>query len=162
MAKRYWLMKSEPDVYSIEDLERDGVAEWEGVRNFWARNMMRDEMRIGDRVLFYHSNSKPSGVAGLAEVARRAYPDPTARDPKSRYYDPKAVDDEERWIMVDVRFIERFAEVVPLATLRDTPGLEDMMVVRKGMRLSVQPLTKDEFWIVARLARKLGKRGRKR
>lgn len=153
MAKRYWLMKSEPDVYSIEDLERDGVAEWEGVRNYQARNMMRDEMRVGDRVLFYHSNATPPGVAGTGEIARRGYPDPTAWDPASNYYDPKSSEENPRWVMVDVRFVERFPALVSLAALRETPGLEDMMVLRKGMRLSIQPLTKDEFWIVTRLGR---------
>lgn len=156
MAKRYWLMKSEPYVYGIDDLERDDVTTWDGVRNFQARNLMRDQMQLGDRVLFYHSNAEPPGVAGTAEIARRAYPDHTARDPDGDYYDPKATEENPRWLMVDVRFVEKFAGVVSLATLRETPGLEDMMVIRKGMRLSVQPTTKDEYWIVTRLGRRLG------
>jgi predicted RNA-binding protein with PUA-like domain len=154
MAKGYWLMKSEPDVYSIEDLERDGVTPWEGVRNFQARNLMRDQMRVGDRVLFYHSNADPPGVAGIGEVASGAYPDPSAFDESSDYHDPRSTRDDPRWMMVDVRFVERFPGVVPLATLRSTLGLEEMMVIRRGMRLSVQPVTKNEFWIVTRLGRR--------
>ena len=155
MAKRYWLMKSEPDVFGIDDLERQGVTSWDGVRNFQARNLMRDQMQVGDRVLFYHSNADPPGVAGIAEIARRAYPDLTALDPKGDYHDPKATEADPRWIAVDVRFVEKFPGVISLATLRETPGLEEMMVIRRGMRLSVQPLTKEQFWIVARLGRSL-------
>src|SRR5690625_411312 len=117
---RYWLMKSEPGSYSIDDLERDGRTHWDGVRNYQARNFMRDEMRPGDRVLFHHSNAKPPGVAGIAEVVREAYPDHTARDPKSRYFDPKASDDDPRWFMVDIAFVETFDRFVPIGTLRET------------------------------------------
>jgi predicted RNA-binding protein with PUA-like domain len=156
MAKRYWLMKSEPYLYGIDDLERDGDASWDGVRNFQARNMMRDQMQIGDRVLFYHSNADPPGVAGTAEISRRAYADLTALDPESDYHDPKATEEDPRWLQVDVRFVEKFDRVVPLATLRETAGLEDMLVIRRGMRLSIQPLTRDQFWIVTRIGRRLG------
>jgi predicted RNA-binding protein with PUA-like domain len=153
MAKRYWLMKSEPDVYSIADLERDGVTPWEGVRNYQARNFMRDDMRVGDAVLFYHSNASPSGVAGVARVARKAYPDGTAFDPDSEYYDPKSTADNPRWFLVDVGFVKKFAAVIPLAVLKDTTGLEDMLVTQKGSRLSVQPVTPDEWRIVTALGR---------
>jgi predicted RNA-binding protein with PUA-like domain len=146
-------MKTEPDVYSIDDLERDGTTFWDGVRNYQARNFMRDEMRPGDGVLFYHSNADPPGVAGLAEVVRPGYPDHTARDPRSEYFDPKASDADPRWYMVDIRFVEKFPELVPLAVLRETPGLEAMLVNRKS-RLSVQPVTPAEFEIVARLGRR--------
>lgn len=149
---RYWLMKSEPGSYSISDLERDGSTGWEGVRNYQARNLMRDEMRVGDGVLFYHSNADPTGVAGLARVSRTAYPDLTARDPASHYYDPKATDEDPRWYAVEIEFVERFPEVVPLATIRETPGLEEMPLNRKS-RLSVQPVTEREFGIVKRLGR---------
>lgn len=158
MAKRYWLMKSEPDVFSIDDLRERGVEPWDGVRNYQARNMMRDEMKKGDGVLFYHSNAKPPGVAGIAKVARTAYPDHTAFDPASKYHDPKSSPDDPRWLMVDVAFVERFPELVPLPVLQQTPGLEDMMVTRKGMRLSIQPVTPEEWKIVVRL----GRRGQKR
>lgn len=154
MAKRYWLMKSEPEVYSIDDLERAGTDFWDGVRNYQARNMMRDEMQVGDGVLFYHSNANPPGVAGVAKIARRGYPDHTAFDAKSKYYDPKSDPDDPRWMMVDVSFVEKFPALVSLETLKQTPGLEDMMVIRKGSRLSVQPVTAAEWKIVTKLGRK--------
>ena len=152
MARR-WLMKSEPSVYSIDDLERDGRTSWEGVRNFQARNFIRDDMRVGDRVLFYHSNANPAGVAGPGRVARAAYPDPAARDPESDYFDPRASDKDPRWCVVDVEFEERFPALVSLDTLRQTPGLEKMLVINRS-RLSVQPVTDEEFEIVVRLGRR--------
>lgn len=153
-AKRYWLMKCEPEAYTIEDLERDGTTTWEGVRNFQARNTMRDDMRVGDGVLFYASNAEPSGVSGLAEISRAGYPDPYAFQEGHKYEDPKSDPDNPTWYMVDIRFVERFPEIIPLATLKETPGLEDMEVNRKGSRLSVQPVTKEEFEIVRKLGRK--------
>jgi predicted RNA-binding protein with PUA-like domain len=152
MAQRYWLMKSEPDVYSIDDLARDGKTHWEGVRNYQARNFMRDDMRPGDRVLYHHSNADPTGVAGLARIASRGYPDPSALDPKSHYYDEKATPDDPRWVMVDVEFEEKFPHVVTMDDLRAAPGLEKMLVINKS-RLSVQPVTKEEFEIVVKLGR---------
>lgn len=149
---RFWLMKTEPATYGIDDLERDGTTPWEGVRNYQARNFMRDDMQPGDGVLFYHSKTDPPGVVGLAKVARAGYPDPTARVPDSKYFDPKASDDDPRWFMVDVAFEERFPEMVPLARLRETAGLEEMPAVNKS-RLSVQPVTEDEFRIVRDLGR---------
>ena len=149
---RNWLLKSEPEVYSIDDLRRDGRTTWEGVRNYQARNFLRDEARPGDRVLYYHSNAEPPGVAGLATVARAGYPDPTARDPESDYFDPKASDQDPRWYMIDVAFVEKFPALVPLDALRATPGLEKMLVINKS-RLSVQPVTDEEYEIVARLGR---------
>jgi predicted RNA-binding protein with PUA-like domain len=148
---RYWLMKSEPEVYSIEDLRRDGTTFWNGVRNYQARNLMRDGMRPGDPVLFYHSNAEPPGVAGLARIARAGYPDHTARDPKSPYHDPKASDEDPRWYMVDVAFEEAFRDIVPLELLRRTPGLEAMPLLNRS-RLSVQPVTAEEFEIIMGLA----------
>jgi predicted RNA-binding protein with PUA-like domain len=156
MAKRYWLMKSEPDAYSIDDLARDGVTPWEGVRNYQARNLLRDELRVGDGVLFYHSSTQPPGVAGLAEVVHESYPDRTAFAPASPYFDAKSTPDAPRWFVVDVQFVERFAAVVPLAVLQTTPGLEDMRVTKKGMRLSVQPVTAEEWDIVVALGRAAG------
>ena len=153
MAVRYWLMKSEPDVFSIDDLARDGVTPWEGVRSYQARNLLRDELRVGDGVLFYHSSTQPPGVAGIAEVVHESYPDRTAFDPKSPYFDPKSTQDNPRWFVVDVRFVERFPAVVPLAVLHMTPGLENMVVLKRGMRLSVQPVTEDEWRIVVALGR---------
>ena len=155
MAKRgtkLWLMKSEPDVYSIDDLERDGTEPWEGVRNYQARNFMR-EMAEGDLVLFYHSNAKPPGVAGICRVHRAAYPDPTQFDPKSDYYDAKSKKDEPRWSMVDVGFVEKFAEEVSLQALKDDPALTGMRVTQKGSRLSVQPVDAKHFRRVLKMAK---------
>lgn len=146
---RCWLMKSEPDVYSIEDLQRDGVTCWEGVRNYQARNLMR-EMEVGDRVLFYHSNAKPPGVAGLARVARAAYPDHFAWEPGHRYHDPKSTPDDPRWWMVDVEYVDTLPSFVPLDALKSEPGLEDMVVTKRS-RLSVQPVTPEEHEIVVRM-----------
>jgi len=153
-AKRYWLMKCEPEAYTIDDLQRDGTATWEGVRNFQARNSMRDDMRVGDGVLFYASNAEPSGVTGLAEISREAYPDPFAFQKGHKYFDPKSDPENPNWVMVDIRFVAKFAEIIPLATLKETPGLEKMVVTQKGSRLSVQPVTKEEFEIVKRLGQK--------
>jgi predicted RNA-binding protein with PUA-like domain len=151
---KYWLMKCEPAAYTIEDLERDGTTSWEGVRNYQARNFMRDEMHSGDRILFYASNADPSGVTGLAEISREAYPDRFATRKGHKYYDPKATKADSIWFMVDLRFVERFPHIVSLDTLKVTPGLEDMVVTRKGSRLSIQPVMKGEYDIVVKLGRK--------
>jgi predicted RNA-binding protein with PUA-like domain len=156
-AKRYWLMKCEPEAYSIDNLERDGTASWEGVRNFQARNFMRDDMKLGDGVLFYASNAEPSGVTGIAEISRESYPDAFAFKKGHKYYDEKSDPDNPTWYMVDIRFVEKFPEIIALATLKETPGLEKMVVTQKGSRLSVQPVTKEEFEIVRKLGRRKGK-----
>ena len=150
---KYWLMKCEPSAYSISDLERDGTTSWEGVRNYQARNFMRDEMQVGDRVLFYASNADPSGVSGLAEISRAAYADRFATQKGHKYFDPKSTADDPIWYMVDLRFVEQFPHVVALETLKEAPGLENMMVIRKGSRLSIQPVTKQEYDIVVKLGR---------
>lgn len=137
---RCWLMKCEPAAYTIDDLKRDGRTSWEGVRNYQARNLMRDDMKVGDPVLFYASNADPSGVTGLATIVRAGYPEPRQAKPV--------------WYMVDIAFVERFAATVPLETLKATRGLEKMMVVQKGSRLSVQPATTAEYDIVVRLGRR--------
>ena len=154
MPKRYWLMKSEPGVYSIDDLEHDGQTAWDSIRNYQARNFMRDDMRIGDEVLFYHSNADPAGVAGIARVSRAAYPDATALNPKSKYYDPKSTKNDNRWCMVDIAFVEKFDRVVALATLRDDPALDGMLVTKRGQRLSIQPVDPPHFRHVLKLGRK--------
>jgi len=133
---KYWLMKVEPSAYAIDDLQRDGTTTWDGVRNYQARNFLR-EMRVGDKVLFYASTADPSGVTGLAEVSKEARPEP--KDPT--------------WSMVDIRFVAKFPQIVSLETLKKTKGLEKMVVVKKGTRLSVQPVTKAEYDIVAKLGR---------
>ena len=142
---RHWLMKSEPDVYSIDDLARDGKTGWEGVRNAQARNSMRDDMRVGDLVLFYHSNAEPSGVAGVAVVSRPAHPDPSQFDPSSPYHDPKSRPAAPTWLQVELSFVARFPRFVPLATLRDDPALAGIPVARKGQRLSVMPIDPAHF-----------------
>lgn len=144
MAKRCWLVKSEPDVYSIDDLEKDGSTSWEGVRNYQARNFMQ-EMKKGDKVLFYHSNASPPAVAGVAQVVREAYPDSFAWKKGSDYFDPASTPEKPRWFMVDVGFVERFPEQIPLPALRDDPALEGMELLRKGSRLSVQPVSAEHF-----------------
>jgi predicted RNA-binding protein with PUA-like domain len=151
--RQYWLMKCEPDAYTIDDLARDGTTSWEGVRNFQARNFMRDQMRVGDGVLFYASNADPSGVTGLATIVRAGYPDHTAWTKGHKYFDAGSATDAPTWYMVDIGFVERFAEVVSLDTLKRTKGLEKMMVTQKGSRLSVQPATKAEYDIIVKLGR---------
>lgn len=151
--RRYWLLKSEPECYSIEDMERDGKTYWDGVRNYQARNFMRDDMAAGDLALFYHSNASPPGVAGIVEIVTPGYPDHTQFDPQEDHFDPKADRADPRWMMVDVRFREKFDEVVPLKRLKETPGLEEMVVTQRGSRLSVQPVTPQEWQIVLELAR---------
>ena len=150
-GKRYWLMKSEPNVYSIADLQRDGMACWDGVRNYQARNFMRDDMRVGDEVLFYHSNAQPMGIYGVAKVVREGYPDHTAVDPSDKHYDPKSDSTNPTWMMVDIGYVRTFTEPITLASLKKTPGLEKMLVIQRGSRLSVQPVTPEEWDIVMRL-----------
>lgn len=149
----HWLMKSEPDVFSIDDLARDGSTSWEGVRNYTARNFMRDGMKLGDLVLYYHSNAEPSGVAGIAKVCRLAYPDPTQFDPKSEYYDEGASKADPRWLMVDVAFVEKFPGVVSLEAIKGERSLATMLVVQKGQRLSVQPVEPAHFERVVAMGR---------
>ena len=153
MAVNYWLMKSEPDEFSITDLKNkpSQTEHWDGVRNYQARNFMRDKMKINDRVLFYHSGVKPS-VVGTARIVKTGYPDFTAWDPKNKHFDPKSTPENPIWYMVDIRFVSQFAEPIPLARLRTVPGLENMMLLRKGMRLSIQPVTAKEFDIIAKMA----------
>jgi predicted RNA-binding protein with PUA-like domain len=149
MAVNYWLMKSEPDEFSIADLKNrpNQTEHWDGVRNYQARNFMRDKMKINDRVLFYHSGVKPS-VVGTARIVKTGYPDFTAWDPKNKHYDPKSTTEDPIWYMVDICFESQFAEPIPLARLRTVPGLENMVLLRKGMRLSIQPVTAKEFDII--------------
>lgn len=156
MAARYWLFKSEPDVFSIDDLARapKQTTFWNGVRNFQARNLLRDEIKTGDGVIFYHSSADPPGAAGLAEVSRGGYPDPTQFDARSEYHDPDAKADEPRWFMVDIRFAEKFARFVPLEELRANPALNDMVLLRRGSRLSVQPVSPAEWKAIVAMGRR--------
>ena len=145
-------MKSEPDVYSIDDLASDGKTMWDGVRNYQARNFMRDQMQAGDLVFFYHSNAEPSGIAGIAKVAGKAYPDPTAFDKKNVHYDPKSKKESPAWYLVDLIFVKKFKRFLSLEELKKMPGLDSMLLLQKGSRLSVQPVSEKHWKIVTQTA----------
>lgn len=152
--KQYWLMKSEPEAYSIEDLERDGCEPWNGIRNYQARNFLRDSMQIGDQALFYHSNAKPPGVVGVMECVSGPEADELAFDAKSKYYDPKSDPEDPTWIQRQMKFVRKLPRMVTLDELKAEPELEDMLVVRRGQRLSIQPLEKEHFDHVLRMAKR--------
>lgn len=149
---QYWLMKSEPECYSIDDLKRDKVEPWDGVRNYQVRNMMRDQMKVGDKALFYHSNAgKDTGVVGTMTIASKAYPDPTQFDPKSDHPDPKSDPDNPRWLLVDVQYATHLKKPVLLSELRLDPAFTDMTLLAKGNRLSVMPVSKKHFDRIVKL-----------
>ena len=150
--KNYWLMKSEPYVYSIDDLEKDKTSYWDGVRNFKARNNMMD-MKLGDGVFFYHSNADPKAIVGIARVSKEAYPDHTQFDKNSKYYDRRATDEKPYWFMVDVEFVRKFDTPWSLDMLREVDALKDMALLRRGQRLSVQEVTADEWKTICKLAK---------
>lgn len=141
----YWLMKSEPSVFSIDDLKRRRTEPWDGVRNYQARNMLRDDMNKGDLAFFYHSGCEVPGIAGIMEIASAGYPDPTALDPASRYFDPKSSPDNPRWYLVDVKYRRKLKRVIPLEQLRRQRPLTRMKLLQKGNRLSIMPLTRKEW-----------------
>ena len=149
---KYWLLKTEPDCFSIDDLasQKQQTTYWDGVRNYQARNFMRDEMSVGDRVLFYHSSCDPPGIAGICEIVRAAYPDHTAFDLSNPHFDPRSKRDDPAWMMVDIRLKSKFAQLIPLDQLRTIRGLEKMELLRRGSRLSVQPVTKKEFELIVK------------
>ena len=149
----YWLMKSELDVYPWSQLIEDKTTHWDGVRNYQARNIMRDDMKIGDWVLFYHSNCKPPHVAGVATVCKEGYPDFTAQDPNSKYFDEKANPENPRWMMVDIEPVMELEEIIPLDAVKNNPECDGMLLVRKGQRLSVQPVEEQHFSAVLRMAK---------
>ena len=148
MAKNYWLFKSEPGTYPIDDLARDGKTYWDGVRNYQARNFLRDRVKKGDLVFFYHSNAEPAGIAGLARVAKDGYPDPSAWDPQDRHYDPLSKRERPVWYGVDIEFVRKFDRMIPLETLRKVKGLEKMPLLKRGQRLSVQPVSQREAELI--------------
>ncbi|MBU6327857.1 MAG: EVE domain-containing protein [Verrucomicrobia bacterium] len=150
---KHWLIKSEPETFSIDDLAKVKREPWSGVRNYQARNYMWKEMRIGDPALFYHSNAKPPGIVGLARVVGEPYPDPTQWDPGSEYFDPKSTEDNPRWWLVDFAFEKKFAELIPLEKLRGIESLADMVILQKGTRLSITPVAAKHFNAVMKLAR---------
>jgi predicted RNA-binding protein with PUA-like domain len=151
MTVAYWLMKSEPDSYSIDDLERDGTEPWDGIRNYQARNMIRDDMQVGDQVLFYHSSCKVPAVVGIARIASGAYPDPTQFDRKSKYFDPKSKQDDPRWMLVDVQFERKLKRAIPLTELKQHPGLADFQLNKRGNRLSIFPVDKEHWQLILSL-----------
>lgn len=149
---KYWLIKSEPDVFGIEDLEKVGREPWDGIRNYQARNFMRDGMEVGDLAIFYHSNAKPPGAVGIARVASDVYPDPSQFDSKSKYHDPKSNPDEPRWLLRDFEFVLKFPQMVSLEELKAEAALEGMMVTQRGTRLSITPVEAKHFKKVCKMA----------
>jgi predicted RNA-binding protein with PUA-like domain len=147
----HWLMKSEPDTFSIDDLKLRKREPWDGVRNYQARNFMRDGMRVGDKVFFYHSNCAEPGIAGIAAVASEAYPDPGQFDPKSKYFDPSSSRDHPRWVLVEVKYVRKLKRVITLEELKAQPALVDMPLVRKGNRLSVMPVGAEDWEFILAL-----------
>jgi len=151
---QYWLIKSEPEAYSIDDLARDGKTMWDGVRNYQARNFMRDQMQVGDLVFFYHSNAEPPGIAGIAKVASQSYPDPTAFDKKDIHYDSKSKKEKPTWFLVDIAFMKKFKKLFPLDEIKKIKGLEKMPLLQKGQRLSVQPVAEVQWKIITQRAQR--------
>ncbi|MEX2601947.1 MAG: EVE domain-containing protein [Balneolaceae bacterium] len=149
---QFWLMKSEPDAYSIDDLQRDEREPWDGIRNYEARNFMRDEMKIGDRALFYHSNVKPPVIAGVMEICSEPYPDPTQFDPDSNYFDEKSSESDPTWMLVDVKFVEKFLVPVTRNELKEEPRLKEMMLFKRN-RLSISRVREEEYRRIIELAK---------
>lgn len=156
MAKKYWLFKTEPNTYSIDDLEneKDQITQWEGIRNYQVRNFIRDDMKIGDKVLFYHSNAKPTAVVAECEIVKEAYPDFFAFDPESKYFDAKSKQDEPRWFMVDVKLSKKFKTQVSLEEMKANPKLSEMRLVQRGNRLSAFPIEKKEYDEIVKMGKK--------
>lgn len=151
---KHWLMKTEPDVFSIDDLAKNKTTLWEGVRNYQARNFMTKDMQLKDLVLFYHSNATPPGIAGIAEVSKLAVPDPTQFDKKSEYYDKKATKEKPIWFCVEVKFVKKFTKLFSLEEIKNEKALQEMLVIKKGQRLSIQPVSEKDFqWINKKLAK---------
>jgi len=149
--EKHWLIKSEPDVFSIDDLAKSKTTHWDGVRNYQARNFIRDEMKIGDKVIFYHSNAEPPAAVGICEIVKEAYPDFSAFDPEDSHYDPKSKKDSPTWFMVDVKFVKKFSAPVSITEIKANKKLQKMNLVQRGNRLSVMPVTKNEFDEIVRM-----------
>ena len=150
---KYWLMKSEPDAYSIDQFKKDKKTLWEGVRNYQARNFMTQEMQVGDEILFYHSNATPPCVVGLGRISKPAVADPSAFDKKSDYYEPKSTPERPIWECVEVEFVEKFPKTLSLSEAKEIKTLDKMVLVKKGSRLSIQPVTKAEFDVILKICR---------
>ena len=152
----YWLIKSNPRCFNINDLQRAGTEMWDGVRNYRARNFMRDDMQVGDKALFYHSSAKPSGVAGIVTISKAGYPDTSQFHPEHRHYDPKATEENPRWYMVDVSFEQTFNDILPLSELKFLPALEDCLLLRKGCeQLTIIPLEPEHWYAILDMAEDL-------
>lgn len=152
---RYWLMKTEPEDFTIDDLKAVGTEPWDGVRNYQARNFMRDDMRVGDRIFFYRSNTRPPGIVGIAEVASESYPDPTQFDPEDAHYDPRSTPDNPRWHLVDVRYVRHTRKLITLDEIRQhADRLEGLALIRRGNRLSVMPIAPDHWEFILSLETK--------
>lgn len=149
---KYWLVKSEPDVYSIDDLAKDKKTYWDGVRNYQARNYLHDEMKKGDKVLFYHSNTEKVGVYGICEVVKEGYPDFTAFDSDDKHYDPKSNPESPTWFMVDVKYVKKFKNPVTLESIKENPKLQKMKLIQRGNRLSVMPVTEEEYYEILKMS----------
>jgi len=150
---QYWLFKTEPSTYSIDDLAREGVGQWDGVRNYQARNFLRDTVKVGDAVLFYHSSTKVPGVAGVARVVKEGYPDSTQFDPQDDHYDAKSTRDNPLWYMVDITLVTKFEYVIPLVDLHKETALKGMPLLMRGQRLSIQPVSKKQFDHILKIAK---------
>ena len=148
---QYWLIKSEPDAFSIDDMQQANVEPWDGIRNYQARNFMRDQMNIGDQVFFYHSSCPQPGIVGVCEVASAPYADPTAFDPEEKYYDPKSDPENPSWMLVDMKFVSKFASVISLSELKTFEALRDMRLLKKGNRLSIMPVEASEWSFIMSL-----------
>lgn len=154
---RYWLFKSEPSTFSIDDLSHrpKQTEPWNGVRNYQVRNMLRDEIKKGDLAFFYHSSCTPPGIAGMVEIVKEGYPDFTAWDPQSPYFDPKSTSEHARWYMVDVKLVKKFKRFIPLDEIKNQPKLKNMLITRKGNRLSITPITKEEWKAILTLEKEV-------
>ncbi len=150
-SQKFWLMKSEPETYSIDSLKKDRKSLWTGVRNYQARNFMMNDMQVGDPILFYHSSAEPPGVAGIARVSKTSQADPTALDKKSDGFDPKSTPEKPIWFCVEVEFVEKFKNFVELGKLKSEKALKDLLVLKKGQRLSVQPVSEKDFQHILKL-----------
>jgi len=150
--KNYWLFKSEPESFSISDLEQEKTTNWDGVRNFQARNFLKNEIKLGDQVFFYHSNADPPGIVGIAEVVKEGYPDHTAFDKKDHHYDPKSNPDKPTWYMVDIKHVKTFKELIGLPELKEQKALKDMVLLQRS-RLSIQPVTEGEWQAILKMAK---------
>lgn len=149
----YWLFKSEPSTFSIDDLSKrpKQTEHWDGVRNYKVRNMLRDQIKVGDQAFFYHSSCTPPGIVGIMEIVKAGYPDSSAWNPESKYYDPKSSPENPRWFMVDVHLVKKFKNIITLQELKEHPALRNMQVTRRGNRLSITPVTKEEWQIILKL-----------